>query len=645
MSSGIWERGLTPQLKNSYSEPRSIWKRQQPISNIPNKLKDENLNELLKNLTIEKIKSGKYIPGGRKKNYLNNIKNFKDKEELNKYLEENEINIEGLNLTDKLSIESKQIDVNSIIEKKENKIEEEINSKSNGNNYSASSNNNEDMSEEITNRESEIVNNFETYINSNTNKLENFDNEKYRELILDMINKMEKKHNENVSYCKENGKPVPTRDNFLESRQSQCIMSYYKKLILDDDNFDKFIDEKFITECPEKDHFSEYISIIKGMINEQSGTQIGSPKKISIDLFFDKINDKNNGKLLYFLSGKEPNPNVESLINDFYPNENIYNILWGIAAYNKNFKIVSINDLGFHIDFFESSYDQLSKLIKKNDNLSKILFTTIKNLLIESSYRANHLEYHKNEIVVNNDSFDKGVSKLFQKCEIVTFFKCIDCESDLISIHQSYGDGLCTTCQKKYEEKLLSVESNIITGGEVDQETLYEITANKPHLLLNYPHKGKRVPIFIKDTDYDIEEGDKNSYSNLTKTSIVLKDNILDSDSKIKDEIVQDNKNEEYQQKINELKNYESSNLINMIGRILLITIREKSKNNRIIYDYDSYKNYDGVVNSYTEFIQRIEKYNIMDLVIIFYENKDKMDTNSKTRYHKLEKNIPKHCR
>jgi hypothetical protein len=276
-------------------------------------------------------------------------------------------------------------------------------------------------------------------------------------------------------------------------------------------------------------------------------------------------------------------------------------------------------------------------LFAKNDNLSKILFTTIKNLLIESSYRANHLEYHKKEIVENNDSFDKGVSKLFQKCEIITFFKCIDCESDLISIHKSYGDGLCSICGKKYEEKLLSVGSNIITGGEVDKETLNEISVNKPHLLLNYPHQGKRVPIFIRDTNYDIEKGDKNSYSNLTKTSIVLNNNILDSDSKIKNEIVQNNKNVEYQQKINELKEYESSNLVNMIGNNLLMKIGEKSNYNRTIYDYDSYRNYTGVVNSYTEFIQRIEKYNVMDLIITFYENKDKMDTNSKKRYHKLE--------
>lgn len=90
-------------------------------------IKDENLNEikeLIENLTIEKIKSDRFIPTPTKKNYLNNIKNFKDKKELNEYLKKNNINIEGLNLTDKLSIESKQIDSN-VIEKKENKIDKE----------------------------------------------------------------------------------------------------------------------------------------------------------------------------------------------------------------------------------------------------------------------------------------------------------------------------------------------------------------------------------------------------------------------------------------------------------------------------------------------------------------------------------------
>ena len=36
---------------------------------------------------------------------------------------------------------------------------------------------------------------------------------------------------------------------------------------------------------------------------------------------------------------------------------------------------------------------------------------------------------------------------------------------------------------------------------EGDKETLNEISVNKPHLLLNYPHQGKRVPIFIRDTN------------------------------------------------------------------------------------------------------------------------------------------------
>jgi hypothetical protein len=101
------------------------------IEKKPDKeIKDENLNEikeLIEKLTIEKIKSvGIFIPTPKKKEYLDFIKNFdknfKDKIELNEYLKKNKINIEGLNLTDKLSIESKQIDSN-VVEKKENKID------------------------------------------------------------------------------------------------------------------------------------------------------------------------------------------------------------------------------------------------------------------------------------------------------------------------------------------------------------------------------------------------------------------------------------------------------------------------------------------------------------------------------------------
>jgi hypothetical protein len=415
-------------------------------------------------------------------------------------------------------------------------------------------------------------------------------------------------------------------------------MSYYKKLILDDNNFNEFIDDKFYSSYNEKHYFFDYISVIKGIINEET-TQIDSQKKITIDNFFEKIHNKNNGKLLYFLSGKEPNPSVETLINDFYPNEDIYNILWGIGAYHKNLKIVSNIDILYHIKFFESCYKELSQLIKKNDKSSKILFTTIKNLLIETSYRANHLEFHKKEIVENNDSFNKLIQKLFVKCEIISFFKCIDCKNDLISIHKSYGDGLCSICGKKYEEKLLSVESNIITGGEVDDETLNEIIVNRPHLLLNYPYKGKRVPVFIRESDYEILEGDKNSYSNITKTSIILNNNILDSKLKIKDEIVENNKKyyNEYHYTVSELKKYESSYLINTIGTKLLNILHEKSIHNRIQYDNENYQNCDsGQVNYYDQIINNLQKYNLFEIVITYYENREIMISDKKKKFTDL---------
>ena len=329
---------------------------------------------------------------------------------------------------------------------------------------------------------------------------------------------------------------------------------------------------------------------------------------------------------------------MESLINNFYSNEDISDILWGIGAYNKKLKILSINDLKYLISFFGSSKNELSKLLEQNDKLSKILIYTIKNLLFESSYRANHLEYHKKDCVEKNDCLNKAIQKIFLKCEIISFFNCINCGNDIISTHKSYLDGICSniSCRKIYEEKIISDESNIIKGGEVSDKTLDELEKIKPYLLLIYPNEGKRVPLFIKDTEYDIEI-DKNPSSKLSSTSIVFKNTILDSNLKIKNQILDKNKNLEYEEKINELQDYFLSNFVNIIGSKLLNIIIEKSIYNRYYYDNNRYKLYNsGYVNYYEELIFKLNHYNMMDLINTTYKNKLIMNSEQKHKFTDL---------
>ena len=247
----------------------------QPINNSSDSINfiDSMLN-LMKNLTKEEMIYTKYKTRGKISNILNDIKNIKDKNDLIKnlnHLKKEEININGLKPINELLIEIEQIDSN-IKENKENKIEEE--------NNSASNNNTEHIYEQID--RNEVVENFKIYIESSSNPLKNFDEGKYNSLISDMMEKITIKRKENVTYCINKKKPITNIGFFINSRQIQCIMSYYKKLILDEKQFGEFVKNKY-NSLNEGEYFSEYISLIKAIINEQTDTDTQEfSKNISI---------------------------------------------------------------------------------------------------------------------------------------------------------------------------------------------------------------------------------------------------------------------------------------------------------------------------------------------------------------------------
>lgn len=423
-----------------------------------------------------------------------------------------------------------------------------------------------------------------------------------------------------------------TLENYLSSRQLQVEFHFYKKLIKDEIELNNWIRKK----------------------KNDSSFNIKNLEDRNFNLFFENLeNQFSVGETLYLLSFKNPNNEVISFLNDFYENEKIGEILWALGCFKPELNYLSLNDINFYLDFFEDSFSYLSILKKNNDTASRVFFTTIKNLLIEVYYRINRLHYQDNENITRfhrveyssaNDliNFNIEIGQFFQKCEIVSFFNCINknCGYEILQAHGSYKDGVCSKCGKDYEEKTLSFtnsKNKFITGGDVTNDKFDELQSSRPHLLLNYPEDEKnRIPVFIPFTHYDVcrniyNDSRDNIQNDKIQTIIRLDENIVDKNNRLRhDFIFNNNKEIEYNFVVEQMENYSNKKLVNDIGVMLFNNLTNKCQSNRQKYENNS------DINGYHLFIETLGGKNLFDLIITHYQNKMKLDPESKKKFTDL---------
>ena len=471
-----------------------------------------------------------------------------------------------------------------------------------------------------------IFDNFNGYFNF-SDEDKSIDLNNHETIINKMISKINNKY-----YNLKKKNYQFTLENYLNSRQLQVEFHFYKKLIKDEIELNNWIRKK----------------------KNDSSFNIKNLEDRNFNLFFENLeNQFSVGETLYLLSFKNPNNEVISFLNDFYENEKIGEILWALGCFKPELNYLSLNDINFYLEFFEDSFSYLSILKKNDDRASRVFFTTIKNLLIEVYYRIDRLHYQDNENITRfhrveyssaNDliNFNVEIGQFFQKCEIVSFFNCINknCGHEILQAHGSYKDGVCSNCGKDYEEKTISFTNSkniFITGGDVTNDKFNELQSSRPHLLLNYPEdESNRIPVFIPFTHYNVcrkiyNDSRDNIQNEKIETLIKINKSILGRDNRIEQEFIFNNNKEiEYNSVVKQMENYSNKKLVNDIGVMLFNNFTKKCHSNKQKYENNS------DINGYHLFIETLGGKNLFDLIITHYQNKMKLDAESKKKFTDL---------